>query len=356
MNQDRWIETPPAGAEGWRRVWSENLAYRPPERWGFLGRLLGRVVARLMGTSQDRQRDFNLATLDLLDGQRHDLEAVSISVRNDLLGEIKKVRETLPVVAGRGDALVSAIDRKLESLEARVRDLSLPVLTATQSVSYRDDFVYRRLEDALRGSETEIRRDLAPWVEMARSQAPAVDIGCGRGELLELCRDAGIAARGFDSNERSIADLAARGLDVRLAPIPACFDLLEAESVGSVFASHVVEHLPFSLLVSFFSGASRVLREGGLLVIETPNAQSLFVSGSEFWRDPTHLAPRHEAALVILGNEAGFEIDRIETIHPAAEGHLLRSTSPDPHLQQLVEAINRRLFGNQDLRLVLRKR
>lgn len=352
MSQDRWIETPPAGAEGWRRVWSENLAYRPPERWGFLGRLLGRVVARLMGTSQDRQRDFNLATLDLLDGQRHDLEIV----RDDFLGEIKKVRETLPVVAGRGDALVSAVDRKLESLEARVRDLSLPLLTATQSVPYRDDFVYRRLEDALRGSEAEIRRDLAPWVEMARSHAPAVDIGCGRGELLELCRDAGIAARGFDSNERSIADLAARGLDVRLAPIPACFDLLEAGSVGSVFASHVVEHLPFSLLVSFFSGASRVLREGGLLVIETPNAQSLFVSGSEFWRDPTHLAPRHEAALVTLGNEAGFEIERIETIHPAAEGHLLRSGSPDPHIQQLVEAINRRLFGDQDLRLALRKK
>jgi len=115
-------------------------------------------------------------------------------------------------------------------------------------------------------------------------------------------------------------------------------------------AMHVVEHLPVELLFALYRESARVLRPGGLLIVETPNAEALAVTASEFWRDPTHLAPRHPAALVLLGREHGFAVDEVRAIHPFPEGNLFAGGD-----QRLVEALNEKFFGGQDLRLVLRK-
>src|SRR5207253_1719068 len=116
------------------------------------------------------------------------------------------VRELIPVAARRNDALIAALDQKIESNAARLRDVNNPFIERAPE-QVRNDVLYRRLEDGLRGSEAEVRDAIAPYVELARSHAPLLDVGCGRGELLRACREAGIEARGFDTNERSIADL-----------------------------------------------------------------------------------------------------------------------------------------------------
>jgi hypothetical protein len=77
------------------------------------------------------------------------------------------------------------------------------------------------------------------------------------------------------------------------------------------------------------------------------------VSASEFWRDPTHLAPRHPAALILLGREHGFSIDDVAAIHPFPEGN--RLVAANEETRTLVDALNARIFGGQDLRLVLRR-
>jgi O-antigen chain-terminating methyltransferase len=192
------------------------------------------------------------------------------------------------------------------------------------------------------------------YTDRARVAQPAVDVGCGRGEFLALCREAGIVARGFDTNERSVADLRQRGFDVGLAGVPQCFDELATGSIGTIVATHVVEHLPIEALFALFRESSRVLRSGGFLIIETPNAESLLVGASEFWRDPTHVAPRHPAALTLLAREHGFSIDEIAAVHPFPEGTALE-VAGTPELRRVIEAINERLFGPQDLRMVLKK-
>ena len=121
----------------------------------------------------------------------------------------------------------------------------------------------------------------------------------------------------------------------------------------------VLSVVPFATVGGVFAlyrEAARVLRPGGLLMIETPNAEALAVSASDFWRDPTHLAPRHPAALTLLGREHGFEIDEVRAIHPFPEGNRFVANDDDPpSLRGLVGALNERLFGGQDVRLVLRK-
>jgi O-antigen chain-terminating methyltransferase len=307
--------------------------------------------------------------LDLVAGLRADLEAMRRDARADLealqgdmakadagLAErVEESRDFVRIGASRADALAAALDQKIETLAVRLRDLSTPLLTTTGS-SVASDFLYRRLEDGLRGSEQEIAAAVAPYVELAKAHQPAIDAGCGRGEFLAACGKAGIEARGFDTNERSVADLKARGFDVAIDRIPHCFESLPDGSVGSILAMHVVEHLPVDDLFALFAQSARVLRPGGLLMIETPNAESLLVTGSEFWRDPTHLAPRHPAALTLLAREHGFSIQTVRAIHPFPEGTRLAASDDDPaSLRRTIAAINDRLFGPQDLMLVARK-
>ena len=366
MSDERFVDAPPAGAEEWREVWEQDRQYRlRPGRGAWLTRLVRRLTRRALEPELERQKNFNVALLDLVRDLRGEIENVRRDLKSDLAAvqddvrhadealaaEIAHIRELIPVAAKRNDALIAALDQKIETVAVRVRDATNPLVVPHNPRPATRDLVYRRLEDALRGTP-----DVDHYVDLARGHQPLLDAGCGRGELLAACRTAGIPARGFDTNERSVADLRARGFDASLAGVPECFASFEAASVGSIAAMHVVEHLPVDALFALFAEAARVLRPGGLLMIETPNAEAIAVSASDFWRDPTHLAPRHPAALVVLGREHGFDVDDVRAIHPFPEGNRFVAAEDDPpSLRRLVAALNERLFGGQDLRLILRR-
>jgi O-antigen chain-terminating methyltransferase len=364
----RFVDAPPAGADAWRDVWEHDRRYRPGKgRHGWIVALFNRFIGRAAAPELDRQRDFNVSLLDLLADLRRELDALRRDFASDiaavqqdvraadeaLAGDLRATRELIPIAAQRNDALIAALDQKIETVAVRLRD------TTNAGVSARieplsKDFLYRRLEDGLRGSEAEVRANLLPYVE--RAIAPVIDVGCGRGEFLLLCRERGVEARGFDTNERSVADLRARDIAADVAGVPECFASYADGSVGSILATHVVEHLPVEILFDFFRESSRVLRPGGLLMIETPNAESMLVSASEIWRDPTHLAPRHPAALVLLAREHGFTIDEARAVHPFPEGTSIPALADDPPaLQRVIRILNERLFGPQDLRLIARR-
>ena len=366
MPDDRYVDGPPAGAESWRTVWVDDQRFRPrPSKHEWLLRIARRLFRRAAEPDTERQKNFNLVLLDLLEDIRRDAAAIRADLRSDIATvqrdvrnadeeitrEVARLRDLLPVAAQRNDALIAALDQKIETVAARLRDaINPPIATPPATSNQQPATIYRRLEDALRGPV-----DVRDYVQ--RAQAPVIDVGCGRAELLLALRDAGIEAIGFDTNERSVADARARGLDVELLGIPECFADVAAESVGTVVAMHVVEHLPVDTLFALFREAARVLRRGGLLIIETPNAESLLVSASEFWRDPTHLAPRHPAALTVLAREHGFDLDEVRAIHPFPDATRLAMNDDDPPaLRRVIAAINERLFGPQDLRLVARKR
>ena len=366
MSDDRIVDAPPAGAEAWREVWESDVRYPPrPSRYEWLLRSLRRIFRRAAEPDSERQKNFNVALLDLVndvrreitalrDDLKRDLAAVQLDVRDSdesLAAELVRLRELIPVSAKRNDALIAALDQKIETVAARLRDITTPILQTTDNRKPITDFIYRRLEDALRGPV-----DVEDYVGRARDRQPVLDIGCGRGEFLDACKAAGIDARGFDINERSVADLQKRGLDVTLAGVPECFEGIRHGSIGSVLTMHVVEHLPVEHLFALFAQAARVLRPGGLFMIETPNAESIAMSASDFWRDPTHLAPRHPAALTLLAREHGFSIEEVRAIHPLPAGNEIEYSPEDSEsVRRAVEIINERILGPQDLRLILRR-
>ncbi|MBI2212605.1 MAG: class I SAM-dependent methyltransferase [Acidobacteria bacterium] len=357
MSDERFIEQPPAGLEGWRAVWRDDRRY--PPRPGLVARLLRKLAAILLRASGEpvRQRDFNLAILELITDLRTDLKGVETNLARDLQAHVARMEELVPIAVRRGDALVAAVDRKIEGVSARLRDLANPPAGEPVAIAARADFVYRRLEEALRGSEADVREAARHYLPYLKEGAPVVDIGCGRGELLSLCRDEAIAAKGFDTNERSVADLLAKGLDASVGAIPGCLNGFENGSIGTLVAMHVVEHLPAGMLFALYTEAARVIRAGGHFVIETPNAASVVVSATELWKDPTHLGPRHLASLVTLGREAGFDVAEATTGAPFPESDTIQVASDaSREIRQLVTCLNQILYGDQNLRVVLRRR
>ena len=363
MPDERFVDEAPHGAQGWADVWREDRRYRP--RGAKLEWLFGplrKLFRRATALDAERQRDYNLVLLDLLRDLRTDIDAVRRDLRGDidalqknlsdaLASEAARQRELVMIAARRSDALAAALDQKIETLAVRMRDATNPVVSAIAP-----DVLYRRLEDSLRGSESHVREDVMHYVRLAADHQPVLDAGCGRGEFLAACRDQGIDARGVDTNERSVADLSQRGFDVTISAIPECFAALEESSLGSILAMHVVEHLPVDALFALFRESGRVLRKGGLLMIETPNAESAVIAATDFWRDPTHLAPRHGAALTILGREHGFEVADARAVHELPESVKVPVLESDPpELQRIVHAINDRLYAPHDLRLILRR-
>jgi SAM-dependent methyltransferase len=362
MPDDRYVDDPPAGADGWREVWREDRQFRPRASGQemVLARLR-RLVRRATEPDAERQKNFNLVLLDLLQDVRNDVEAVRRDLRSDidslqrdlssaLAAESKRLHELVLIAAKRNDALIAALDQKIETVAVRVRDAVNPAAAPSP------DVLYRRLEDSLRGSEAHVRADVMHYVRLAAGHQPVLDVGCGRGEFLAACREAGIDARGVDTNERSVADLQQRGLSASLGSVPECFRSIADASLGGVAAMHVAEHLPVDALIALFRESARVLRPGGLLMIETPNAESILIAASDFWRDPTHIAPRHPAALTVLAREHGFAIEEVRAVHEVAEGAKIPILESDPQeLQRVIHAVNDRLFAPQDLRLVLRK-
>lgn len=215
------------------------------------------------------------------------------------------------------------------------------------------DLLYRAFEDRHRGDPEMItQRQGEDYLALLRSlphpELPVADLGCGRGELVRLLDADGIVALGVDSNHGQVADG-----EQRLFVEGDLFHWLDAQPDAShraVVAMHVVEHLPLDLQIRLVFEARRVLAEGGVLVLETPNALSLSTAATNFWVDPTHERPVHPLFLEFLAVEAGFADVELRPLHaiPAS----FRGAADAPELAADLESL---ILGDGDLAVIARR-
>lgn len=184
---------------------------------------------------------------------------------------------------------------------------------------------YRAFEDRFRGSREMIRSRLEaylPFVEPLKSleeRPAAIDLGCGRGEWLELLKDSGFDPHGIDLDEQMLAACHENGLSVEKGDAIAYLEKLPDESCAVVSGFHIAEHLPFSQLQILVYEALRVLKSGGLLILETPNPENIKVSSLSFHLDPTHHNPLPPALLAFLPEYCGFERVKVIRLQESAE-------------------------------------
>jgi len=178
-----------------------------------------------------------------------------------------------------------------------------------------DDALYVALEDRFRGSREEIKdrfKIYLPYVETVRD-GPVIDLGSGRGEWLELLREAGIAARGVEQNRISIERCRERGLEIVEDDAIAHLRALPDRSVAAVTGFHIIEHVPIDALITLLDEVKRVLRPGGLAIFETPNPENVLVGSNFFYLDPTHHHPLPSELMQFLFESRGF--DRVEVVN-----------------------------------------
>ena len=205
-----------------------------------------------------------------------------------------------------------------------------------------EDF-YTAFEARFRGSRELIAGRLAaylPFLEALARLYPGgavVDLGCGRGEWLELVREKGFQGLGVDLDDMMLEDCRSRQLQVVTGDALDHLQSLPDASQCLVSAFHLVEHIPFDRLQALVREAHRVLQPGGLLIVETPNSENLTVATSSFYLDPTHTQPLPLQLLGFLADYSGFhrtELLRLngEPLPDAAHiglGHVLTHVSPD---------------------------
>lgn len=180
-----------------------------------------------------------------------------------------------------------------------------------------DTSFYRAFEDRYRGARDIIKdrlRAYARFTDPLRDLAgvpAALDLGCGRGEWLELLGESGFQARGVDLDQGMLAACRERGLDAHHGDALAALRAQPDASLALVSAFHLVEHIPFDLVRELMAEALRALRPGGLLILETPNPENLTVGATSFYLDPSHLHPLPPGLLGFAAEHAGFARQRI---------------------------------------------
>lgn len=191
-------------------------------------------------------------------------------------------------------------------------------------LGYRDGGVgvdpeqdYLAFEEVFRLSEDVIRERQRPYLKLLNGRSPVLDVGCGRGEFLELLRDAGISASGVDLDPGMIARARQKGLEVEQGDGIAYMERAQDASLGVVFAAQVVEHLPYERLIAFLRLSSRKLVPGGLLIAETVNPHAPGAL-KNFWFDLTHQHPVFPEVLLTLCRAIGFGSAYI--FHPGGSG------------------------------------
>lgn len=189
------------------------------------------------------------------------------------------------------------------------------------------DSFYKGFEDRYRGARETIAERLRaylPFLEplaALRQPARALDIGCGRGEWLEVAAAAGFEASGVDIDDAMLAACRERGLAVRTADGLQTLRAMADASVALVSAFHVVEHIAFDDVRVLAAEALRVLQPGGLLILETPNPENLVVGATSFYRDPSHLRPLPPDLLSFAAEHAGFARQLVVRLQEPAEVH-----------------------------------
>jgi SAM-dependent methyltransferase len=252
----------------------------------------------------------------------------------------------------RAERLLRELEERLTRLERRGTggpSAAAPVTVAAQpaAVAVPDYFAF---ESRMRGSVEAIRERQRRYVEDFRAAAPVLDVGCGRGELLALLREAGIEARGIDADADMVAYTRGEGLDVEQADLVEYLQGLADGSLGGIFMGQVVEHLPAHVLVRSLELAAAKLRPGGVLIAETINPLSP-IALRNYFADLTHAQPLVPETLELLARQAGFAETELRFLNEPAE----RLTEPDdPVIAANVRRLNELLFAPLDYALVAR--
>lgn len=210
------------------------------------------------------------------------------------------------------------------------------------------DWQYAAFENRYRGDEEEVKKQQTRFLQYFQKDGKVLDLGCGRGEFLEICLENGIEAAGIDLNAQMVEICRDKGLDCRQGDILDAVTEIEDGALGGIFSSQVIEHLSPPQLTKLVETAYFKIKSGGHLVLETINPASVFALVQIYFLDPTHQAPVHPQTLKFLLESSGFAEVEIQYSAPLEQERLQALPQADELtsiLNQNIDSLNELLFS-----------
>jgi glycosyltransferase involved in cell wall biosynthesis/SAM-dependent methyltransferase len=293
------------------RVWRpeeqalEKAVEGPPEqphpRLGTLGGVARKAVLRLMKPYTAHEQQVDVAALTALTEIRSALDELKARVE--------------PNLAERARARPDMTTFPYETWQHPVAGTVTGYFGGGFSSS---DDGYLDFEQVFRGTEEVIRERQRPYLDLVAERAPVLDAGCGRGEFLDLLREARIEYRGVDMDPDMVERCRAKGHEsVERSEANKYLESLADGSLGTLFSAQMIEHLPYLQLRRFLRLGTEKLRPGGVFIAETVNPHSA-VALKAFWIDPTHQHPIFPEVALVLCRISGYESAFI--FHPGGSG------------------------------------
>lgn len=301
-----------------------------------------------------------------LDELRAGLQDVRQNVRKaetTLRNETSSVKAGLEALQQELDELHDRqieISQKLSDLQHTLRtaapkkqQATAPTVSDLLADDHDLDSFYIAFENKFRGTEKEIKDRQRVYLPKLRklgvdfAKYPLLDIGCGRGEMLELLKEENINAVGLDLNENMVKRCNERGLKAVQAEALSYLQKQKSGSLGAITGFHIVEHIPFGFLLRLFEECYRVLVPGGVVIFETPNPESLHVGSFAFYYDPSHLHPIVPDVLAFAIENRGFDKSEILRLHPRGDGH-----ENDNRKDRYVKEVLSRFYMGQDYAVI----
>ena len=324
----------------------------------FVGPMIAWVHAVLrLGTQADRQATHEAKN----DQEIQELGRLVNEVSEHLMHRIitMKAQFTGQIAPSEFDALKNEHD----STNLRVARLETELERAiaesrTKGTPGALDSFHAAFEDHFRGDRLLYRARIEPYLDFVRAvgagtaDAPIVDVGCGRGDWLELLRDCGLIGLGIEVNRAFLDMCRTRGLTVLEGDAIETLRGMPDGSAGAITSMHVIERLPFDRAIALLDEARRVLRPRGLIIIEALNPENLSIGNHWSYGDPNRRNPLPPDALRWIVESRGFTDVRIERLVIARGRNAPKPISGDVPGADAINALLGSLSASTDYAII----
>jgi 2-polyprenyl-3-methyl-5-hydroxy-6-metoxy-1,4-benzoquinol methylase len=225
-----------------------------------------------------------------------------------------------------------------------------------------NSFDYLHFENKFRGSVEEIKSRQRAYLPYFINKENVLDIGCGRGEFIELLIENNISVKGIDLNQEMVEYCQDRGLPVEYDDAIRYLSAIGNNELGGLFLGQVIEHMPFDQIILLVEMAFKKLKPGSYLIMETPNPMSLAIFYRTFYVDPTHVKPVHPLTIQYLVESVGFTKTELSYSSRVEPNWWVPNLEPMDNtisnlneFNQGINRVNDLLFGNLDYAIIARK-
>lgn len=280
---------------------------------------------------------------------------VKTEIGTEIDDKVKEVVATINENIKNKAWLAYLLERKL----GKKLEEELPLTGAEKAMNF---FLF---EEKFRGAREDIKERQLNFLEYSKGCKNVLDIGCGRGEYLEILKEYGINAKGIDINVDMAKYCQSKGLNVEKADAIEYLDKLVDKSLDSIFLDQVIEHLEAKYLIKLLELCYKKLKFGYYIVIETVNPLSL-TSFANFYMDLSHKKPIHPETLKFMVESVGFREVEMNFFSPIPDGYKLKKVEISEIIEEKeremievynynIEKLNGILYGYQDYAVIGKK-